>query len=48
MSGERIGRGPWARLLASTIVGDEGSSRAEHGRRLVRDGAVRVDPGRDG
>jgi uncharacterized Zn finger protein len=40
MSGEHIGRGPWARLLASTIVGDEGSCRAEHGRRLVRDGAV--------
>lgn len=37
---DRIGRGPWSRLLASAIVGDEGSSRAERGRRLVRDGAV--------
>ncbi|MCP9485582.1 MAG: hypothetical protein MSC30_06955 [Gaiellaceae bacterium MAG52_C11] len=36
MNDDRIGRGPWARLLASAIVGDEGSSRAEHGRRLVR------------
>ena len=41
MSVQRSGRGPWARLLASTIVGDEGSSRAELGRRLVRDGEVR-------
>jgi len=48
MTGERGGRGPWARLLASTIVGDEGSARAELGRRLVRDGAVqsiRVETG---
>ncbi len=36
----RIGRGPWARLLASAIVGDESSSRAELGRRLARDGSV--------
>ena len=41
VSVQRSGRGPWARLLASTIVGDEGSSRAELGRRLVRDGEVR-------
>jgi uncharacterized Zn finger protein len=48
MTIERGGRGPWARLLASTIVGDEGSSRAERGRQLVREGAVgsiRVETG---
>jgi uncharacterized Zn finger protein len=33
----RIGRGSWARLFASTVVGDEGSREAEHGRRLVGD-----------
>ena len=37
---ERIGRGPWARLVASAIVGDEGSSSAERGRALARAGAV--------
>ena len=31
----RIGRGSWARLFASTVVGDEGSREAERGRRLV-------------
>lgn len=31
----RIGHGPWARLFASTVVGDEGSREAERGRRLV-------------
>lgn len=36
----RIGRGPWARLLASAVVGDEGSSGAERGRRLAHDGSV--------
>ncbi len=41
MSDERAGRGPWSRLLASAIVGDEGSSRAELGRRLAREGRVR-------
>ena len=40
MNENRGGRGPWARLLASTLVGDEGSSRAELGRQLVRDGSV--------
>ncbi|MGI9110971.1 MAG: hypothetical protein ACR2GT_02020 [Gaiellaceae bacterium] len=40
MNDDRIGRGPWSRLLASAIVGDEGSSRAESGRRLARDGSV--------
>ena len=30
-----IGKGPWARLLATAVVPDEGSSVAEHGRRLV-------------
>jgi hypothetical protein len=37
---ERIGEGPWARLLAGAVVPDEGSSLAERGRALVRDGAV--------
>jgi len=37
---ERIGRGPWARLLASAVVRDEGSSVAERGRTLVREGQV--------
>jgi hypothetical protein len=37
---ERIGQGPWSRLLASGVVGDEGSSVAERGRVLVRGGAV--------
>ena len=34
------GQGPWSRLLASSIVGDESSSVAERGRVLARDGAV--------
>ena len=38
------GQGPWARLFASAVVGDEASSVAERGRVLARDGAVeRVD-----
>ena len=37
---ERIGRGPWARLLASAVVGDESCSSAERGRALARGGAV--------
>ncbi len=37
---ERIGQGPWARLFASAVVGDEGSSTAEHGRALARGGSV--------
>jgi uncharacterized Zn finger protein len=35
--GRRIGRGSWARLFASTVVGDEGSREAERGRRLMGD-----------
>lgn len=38
--GDRIGSGPWARLLASSVVPDEGSARAERGRTLARSGAV--------
>ncbi len=38
--GERIGAGPWARWLASGVVPDEGTPRAERGRRLARAGAV--------
>jgi hypothetical protein len=37
---ERIGAGPWARWLASAAVPDEGTHRAERGRRLARSGAV--------
>lgn len=37
---ERIGSGAWARLFASAVVPDEGSSTAEEGRRLARAGAV--------
>lgn len=37
---ERIGTGPWARLLATSVVPDEGSSRAERGRVLARSGYV--------
>ena len=36
--GERIGRGPWARWLATSVVPDEGSPRAERGRTLARIG----------
>ena len=39
-AGERIGRGPWARLFATAVVPDEGSSLAERARELVRTGAV--------
>jgi uncharacterized Zn finger protein len=39
---DRIGHGPWARLFATAVVGDEGSSIAEHGRALARAGAVRA------
>lgn len=35
-----IGPGPWARLLATSIVADEGSARAERGRALARAGHV--------
>ena len=37
---ERIGRGPWARLFASAVVGDESSATAERGRTLARSGAA--------
>jgi hypothetical protein len=37
---DRIGAGPWARWLASAVVPDEGSARAERGRELAREGAV--------
>jgi hypothetical protein len=37
---DRIGVGPWARLVASAIVPDEGSARAERGRQVARAGAV--------
>jgi uncharacterized Zn finger protein len=37
---DRIGQGPWSRLFASAVVGDEGSSTAERGRALARDGSV--------
>jgi SWIM zinc finger len=46
--GDRIGRGPWARWLASAVVPDEASTRAERGRELARDAAVRdvtIEPG---
>jgi hypothetical protein len=46
---ERIGRGPWARLLATAVVPDEGTARAERGRTLARSGhvhTVTVGPGR--
>ncbi|MDX6437496.1 MAG: hypothetical protein QOF45_79 [Gaiellaceae bacterium] len=38
---ERLGRGPWARLLVSAVLPDEGSSLAERGRVLVEEDAVR-------
>jgi hypothetical protein len=38
--GDRIGAGPWARLLASAVVPDEGAARAERGRELAWDGRV--------
>jgi uncharacterized Zn finger protein len=38
---ERFGRGPWARLLASAVLPDEGSTLAERGRVLVEEDAVR-------
>jgi hypothetical protein len=36
----RPGHGPWARLLATAVVRDEGSAVAERGRVLVREGEV--------
>ena len=38
--GDRVGSGPWARWVASAVVPDEGSARAERGRDLARSGAV--------
>jgi hypothetical protein len=46
--GDRIGAGPWSRWVASAVVPDESSARAERGRDLARSGAVhsvRVTPG---
>lgn len=37
---ERIGIGPWARWLATAVVPDESSPRAERGRVLARTGHV--------
>jgi hypothetical protein len=37
---DRIGRGAWARLFASGVIGDEGSSVAERGRERARAGDV--------
>ncbi len=37
---ERIGRGPWARLLVTSVLPDEGSARAERARVLARTGHV--------
>ena len=37
---DRIGRGPWARWLATAVVRDESSPRAERGRILARSGHV--------
>jgi uncharacterized Zn finger protein len=45
---DRIGRGAWARWLATSVVRDEGSPRAERGRILARTGyvhSVSVDKG---
>ena len=47
---DRIGRGPWARWVATSVVPDEASPRAERGRILARTGhvhSVRIVPGRD-
>jgi hypothetical protein len=44
----RPGHGPWARLLASAVVRDEGSAVAERARALVREGAVGTVEVREG
>ena len=36
-----LGKGPWARLVATAVVRDESSSTAERARNLVREGRVR-------
>jgi len=41
LSGDWIGRGAWARLFASAVVPDEGSSVAARGRAFVAGGEVR-------
>ncbi|HET9242062.1 MAG TPA: SWIM zinc finger family protein [Gaiella sp.] len=38
--GDRVGAGPWARWLASAVVPDESSARAQRGRALARARAV--------
>ena len=48
MTVERPGHGPWARLLASAVVRDEGSAVAERGRAFVREGAVGTIEVREG
>ena len=40
VGGDRIGSGSWARWLASAVVPDESSARAERGRELAWSGAV--------
>ena len=37
---DRIGHGPWARLLVTAVLPNEGSSVAERGRALARGGNV--------
>jgi hypothetical protein len=37
---DRIGQGAWSRLFATAVVADEGSSTAERGRTLAREGSV--------
>ena len=37
---DRIGHGPWARLFATAVVANEGSTIAERGRALARGGNV--------
>ncbi len=37
---ERIGRGPWARSIATAVVPNEGSTTAARGRALAREGRV--------
>ncbi len=37
---DRIGHGPWARLFATAVIPNEGSTIAERGRALARGGSV--------
>jgi hypothetical protein len=48
MTVERPGHGPWARLLASAVIRDEGSAVAERARAFVREGAVGTIEVREG